>query len=223
MCQQSKLVYSPKYKVNVDLTNFWCTSTENHEFGKRIVMYAGEGTRYIENAKRRLYLHRIVADATVWNPRPDIFDYVDHRNGDTKDNSPSNLRWVNHHLNVNWKFREGETPPGVTIEKKRVKSGKWFASIFFRRCNCKIKTFRTLQACVDFASNFHKEHFKKLYEAYLLSPRDPYESRKYWAKRLITVDDFRYDIRGMRKAIISFEKFLVSDNIFRKLTLLLPK
>ena len=215
----SKLVYSPKYKVNLDLEDFWCTSAENHNYGKKITIYAGLGTRYALNSQRNLYLHRIVADATVWNPRPDIFDFVDHINGDTKDNHPSNLRWLNHHLNVNWKYHEGETPPGVTIEKKRVKSGKWFASIYFRRCNCKIKSFRTLQMCVEFSSKFHKEHFQGLYNAYLHSPRDPFECRKYWAKRLITIQDFRSDIRAMRKLVLSCEKFLVCDNIYRKLTL----
>ena len=219
MCQKSKLVYSAKYKINVDLEDFRCTSAENHDFGKKIVMYAGNATRYTENAQKRLYLHRIVADATVYNPRPDIFDFVDHINGDTKDNNPSNLRWVNHHLNVNWKFHEGETPPGVTMEKKRTKSDKWYASIYFRRCNCKLKTFRTLQACVEFASWFHKAHFRKLYHAYLESPRDEFESRKYWAKRLITYQDFRFDVRGQRKSVLSFEKFLVCDGIYKKLTL----
>ena len=219
MCQKSKLVYSPMYKINVDLEDFWCTSAENYNFGKRIIMYAGDATRYSENAQKRLYLHRIVADATVYNPRPDIFDFVDHIDGDTKNNDPSNLRWLNHHLNVNWKYREGETPPGVTMEKKRVKSGKWFASIYFRRCNCKLKTFRTLQSCVEFGSYFHKEHFRRLYEAYVKSPRDEFQSRKYWAERLISVQDFRCDIRMMRKSVLAFHKFLVSDSIYKKLTL----
>ena len=218
MCQQSKLVYSPMYKVNVDLDDFYCTSAQNHDFGKRIVMYAGDTIRYTLNPKKRLYLHRIVADATVYNPRPDIFDTVDHKNGDRKNNNPSNLRWVNHHLNTNWQFHEGAMPPGVCTAKRRTKSGKWYQSIYFRKCSSIVKTFRTLQACVEFASKFQKENFNRLYEAYVNSPRDEFESRKYWEERLITEDDFRCDVRKSRKLVLAFEKFLVSDNIYRKLT-----
>lgn len=217
MGQKPKLVYSPRYQVNVNLEDFWCTSAQNHEFGKRIVMY--HDRRYADNPPRGLYLHRVVADATCYNPRPDIFDTVDHIDGNPKNNHPSNLRWVNQHLNSNsLHFEEGSLPPGVNTRKKKTRRGKWYNSIYFRRCGFVLKTFRTLQAAVDFGAKHHKEHFKKLYEAYLNSPRDEFEARKYWAERLITQEDFTVDIRKNRKKVLAFEKFLVCDGIYKKLT-----
>jgi hypothetical protein len=44
-------------------------------------------------------VHRLVAAAFVQNPRPDIFNVVDHINGDTHNNHYSNLRWLNDQLN----------------------------------------------------------------------------------------------------------------------------
>ena len=48
----------------------------------------------------RAYVHRIIAHLFVQNPRADIFDRVDHIDRDKKNNDPSNLRWVNHRLNM---------------------------------------------------------------------------------------------------------------------------
>ena len=117
MCQQSKLVYSAKYKINVDLEDFWCTSAENHDFGKKIARYAGNGTRYIANPRKLLYLHRIVADATVYNPRPDIFNMLDHIDENKQNIHWSNLRWVNCSLN--------HLNSGVCASRRRK---KWMAS-----------------------------------------------------------------------------------------------
>jgi len=50
--------------------------------------------------KRWKYLHRLLARSFVKNPRPDIFNIVDHINGDTLCNDISNLRWVNRQLNM---------------------------------------------------------------------------------------------------------------------------
>ena len=47
-----------------------------------------------------LRVHRLVATAFCENPRPDIFDRVDHINHDRADNRAVNLRWVNHRLNM---------------------------------------------------------------------------------------------------------------------------
>ena len=223
MCNIPKLIYSPRYKVNVDLEDYHCTSAKNYEFGKILpmrpnsnymkAMMTNNGLKYC------LYLHRIVADACVHNPRPDIFDVVDHKDHDPLNNDPSNLRWVNAHLNLNnLKTGEGKTPPGVRVTKNKTKTGKWYTYIQFRKNGCILKSFRTLQKAVEFADTFNKHYFDRLYKAYVNSPMDPYEARLYWAKKAISINEFRCNPRESRKLVLE-GKFLVSDDLFKKLTL----
>ena len=44
--------------------------------------------------------HRLVAMAFTINPRPDMFDIVDHMDRNKLNNDWSNLRWVSHSLNM---------------------------------------------------------------------------------------------------------------------------
>ena len=50
--------------------------------------------------RRWKLLHRLIAKAFVKNPRPDIFNVVDHINGETLCNETWNLRWLNRELNM---------------------------------------------------------------------------------------------------------------------------
>ena len=47
-----------------------------------------------------LYVHRLVALAFCENPNPQAFPVVDHISGDSLANDSSNLRWLNHQLNM---------------------------------------------------------------------------------------------------------------------------
>ena len=225
MCQISKLVYSARYKVNVDLEDFHCTSAKNNEFAKVLPMKVSGNTNYLKFGRWNrgngvmLFLHRIVADACVTNPRPDIFDVVDHIDGCTLHNDPSNLRWVNSHLNHNnLKTSDYSTPPGVHLQKRKTKSGKWYSYISFTKNGCILKSFRSLQKACAFADWFNFDYFNRLYSAYVNSPRDPYECRLYWAEKAMCVSDFRFEIRASRKLVLG-GKFLLSDSQFKKLTL----
>ena len=223
MCNIPKLIYSPRYKVNVDLEDYHCTSAKNHEFGMIIPMKNNLNyMRWARNDNGRvlcLYLHRIVADACVPNHRPDIFDVVDHIDHDPLNNDPSNLRWVNKHLNNNnLKTQEDRTPPGVNVRKQKTKTGKWYTNVSFKKNSCNLKSFRTLQKAVEFADTFNKHYFDRLYKAYVNSPMDPYEARLYWAKKAISINEFRCNPRESRKLVLE-GKFLVSDDLFKKLTL----
>ena len=62
-------------------------------------------------------LHRLVADLFVKNPRPDIFDKVDHIDGDRSNNHYTNLRWVDNQLNC----ANRKTAKNVSFNAKKVK------------------------------------------------------------------------------------------------------
>ena len=215
-----KLVYSERHKVNVDLQDGHCTSARRHDFGKIIPMHGDRYAHGRHGDRNTLYLHRIVCDACVPNPRPDLFDVVDHKDGNPANSlDPSNLRWVNQHLNNNnLRTLPGCTPPGVYVAKTRSQNGRWYSRIQFRKNGCILKSFRTLQQGVDFANKFNADYFRRLYDAYLRSPRDPFERRMYWAKHAMCVSDFRCDNRESRARVLA-GKFLFSDKVFRKLTL----
>ena len=53
----------------------------------------------IGNKKKTYPIHRIVAKSFVKNPRPDIYDQVNHIDGVKSNNNASNLEWCNNSLN----------------------------------------------------------------------------------------------------------------------------
>jgi hypothetical protein len=52
------------------------------------------------NTRRYLRVHRLVAIYYVTNPRPDIYDQVNHKDGDKLNNNYTNLEWCNTSMNT---------------------------------------------------------------------------------------------------------------------------
>ena len=73
----SEIIYKGK-KVN-----FHKIKSEKHRKGFLACSVAGKS----------IYVHRVVAEAFVENPRPIVYKMVLHKNGDTLDNRPENLMW----------------------------------------------------------------------------------------------------------------------------------
>lgn len=65
----------------------------------RIHLSRKTGYYKVRVANRMRYVHRLVAEAFVYNPFKR--KYVDHRNGDKLDNRARNLRWVTAKQNAN--------------------------------------------------------------------------------------------------------------------------
>ncbi len=53
----------------------------------------------IDNKTKMAYIHRLVAEAFVPNPKPDKFKVVHHINNNRSDNSIDNLMWCDHKYN----------------------------------------------------------------------------------------------------------------------------
>lgn len=78
-----------------------------------------------DGVQSRKAVHRLVAEAFVENERPTEFTVINHIDGDTTNNIPSNLEWCNVRGNTNHaRLSKGSSKyPGVCLTK----SGKWLA------------------------------------------------------------------------------------------------
>jgi hypothetical protein len=94
---------------------------ETNRDGRRCVMMYKKGL-----PRKNMLIHRLVAFAFVENPRPDIFDCVDHIDGDCTNNDHTNLRWVNRTLSQlnrttakGWYYNKNKRNPyKVTFRRK---------------------------------------------------------------------------------------------------------
>ena len=112
---------------------------------------------YIVNRKKirgkdtTLRRHRLVAQAFLTNPRPDIFDIVDHIDRNRANNHYTNLRYVDHQLNaLNQKSyhcvpREGfEHPYLAQITFNEVRYWLWDCDTAKEAMNINDRTRRSL-------------------------------------------------------------------------------
>ena len=213
----SKLIYSETYQCNVDPTDLTVFDVAVGRWGSaygRIIPFYDLHGKYKINPYLRLTLHRIMCDAGVYNPRPDLFDMTDHINGDTHDNRVSNLRHVNKHLN---NLNQHAVDQNIYKQKYWVKNGKVFTIYRFSKCNAHLQSFRNIECARRFAKMFNCAHFDAIYKLYVESPElDTEEWREYWKKHLIPGN--LYVRKTHHALILSRKKYVVSAGIYEKLT-----
>jgi hypothetical protein len=119
--------------------------------------YAVRNERYAPKKYRKTYLHRQIMKARKG-------EYVDHINGDIRDNRKANLRICSNSQNSrnSRKKQLGYSRyKGVTIDKR---TGKWVAQIMVDRKNIHLGSFsferEAAQAYNDAAVKFHGEYAK---------------------------------------------------------------
>lgn len=99
-------------------------------------------------------VHRVVARLHVPNPRPDLFDIVDHINGDGLDNRAENLRWVNTKLNAMSRIRQ----------PRYIEGRGWRVIVNYRRIY-----FATREEAAAYAKRTSDDDFERLYNMLLNS------------------------------------------------------
>ena len=99
--------------------------------------------------------HRLVANAFVENPRPDIFDRVDHIDHNRENNDYTNLRWVDSELNKCHVIGDCVTHTGH----------KWVSKPFRMRK----MSFATREEAVACSRRRKEERFERLYKEKLES------------------------------------------------------
>ena len=211
MTSVSRLRYSPYYECNVDLHDYKVTDARNCNFAKRIIFWRRRNG-YHHNAKRNVYLHRVIADACVFNPRLDIFWMVDHINRDPSDNRPQNLRWVNSQLNnLNKRLDSGVEKCNYTLKNGRIVTLWAFSKVK------RLKFFRRKVDAIAFAADFSPRYFNALYKAYLQAPlvsnREAWNA--YWRELFIPISQFT---NKDRKDVLNLRRYAVSDNFYLKMT-----
>ena len=99
-------------------------------------------------------VHRAVAELFVHNPRPDIFNQVDHIDRNTSNNHWRNLRWTNNRLN---KLNSGKGCSQRT-------SGRWEARAWDGIKNRYLGTYTTPWEASKVSKSVQKEVFGNLYQ-----------------------------------------------------------
>ena len=117
--------------------------------------------RYLKCCSAKLYLHRLVGFAWVFNPCPGVFDKIDHIDRDCQFNRASNLRWVTQQLNCLNRKVKG-------FEKIRKKNG----AIFYRsrvivEGNAISKFCRTRDDAIRETHRVQCESFDRLYKRHV--------------------------------------------------------
>ena len=105
-------------------------------------------------------VHRLIAEAFVKNPRPDIFNHVDHINGEKTDNRPCNLRWVNAKLNA----LNRRDAKGYSFNKKWQ---KYHVYITINGTRHNLGWVRTEEEAITIREHAYAEAFITLYNSYI--------------------------------------------------------
>lgn len=93
-----------------------------------------------DNKTKGFFLHRLVAKAFVFNPNPTIYRFVDHIDGNTRNNKAENLEWVTSSEN---KQRSN------TKRKDKLTNSQNEIIELLDDGNNVIKSFRTTQECAE--------------------------------------------------------------------------
>ena len=92
-----------------------------------IIKHYGKTSVYTYLSIERCKIHRLVANAWVYNPSPTYFTWVDHIDKKTQNNHANNLRWISPSLNgLNRKrkyFKKMVTSKGAVYFASILKAG----------------------------------------------------------------------------------------------------
>ena len=118
----------------------WIRDGTEYPYEKRWSRKTGEsdGYKYVWVRGQRMSVHQIMGHTYATNPRPDLFDRVDHINRDRWDCRVENLRWTNAHLNSINRENTANTKFDHDIRM-------WYSSFWVRGVEHIVGWYRTFQ------------------------------------------------------------------------------
>ena len=164
------------------------------------------GYHFVFIKGRKNYVHRLVLE-TYSNPnkyRSDIYNEVDHIDGNKDNNTLENLRWVNRKLNL---CNRRQVDPVFDEE-----TGKWrfclaYSPVFVHVAESEV------QKVID---KFYTRYFDEMKTFFDDSPRAwlGEEHNSYIRARIISQSDYCYEKHS--KLVLNYEKFPVTDAYYSK-------
>lgn len=101
-----------------------------------------------------LYIHRLVAEAFIENPK--VLPQVDHIDGNKSNNNVSNLRWVTYSDNC-WNYGYIER---IEHKKKKIKASNGVKTIIFNSRDECAKHFECHKSQIDYGRVYKKGNKK---------------------------------------------------------------
>jgi hypothetical protein len=103
------------------------------------------------------YIYHLVA--RVFIPNPDNLPYVDHIDGNPRNNHVSNLRWVNNQVNQ-WNSRiRNDNTSGMKGVRFLTDRNKWAARWFENGVEKKKTTFATMEEAYEYRKQMVEKHY----------------------------------------------------------------
>jgi len=164
------------------------------------------GYRFVFIKSRKVYIHRLVLE-TYSRPnsfRSDIYNEVDHIDGNKDNNTLENLRWVNRKLNLC-----NRRPVDPVFDEE---TGFWrfclaYSPVFVHKEESEV------QKVID---KFYTRYFDEMKDFFDKSPRAwlGEEHNSYIRARIISQSDYSYEKHSKR--VLNYEIFPVTDAFYSK-------
>jgi len=106
------------------------------------------------NKVKTFYIHRLIALHYIHNPDPDKYKIVDHLDRNKKNNHITNLRWVNHTINMGNKsvYKNNKLGEQYILYRERYNNPYIFQ--ITRNKNLHRKHFKTMEEAKNYRDNY---------------------------------------------------------------------
>lgn len=163
--------------------------------GKYFAVYVGS---------KNVYVHKLVAEAWIHNPKPVSFKLVLHKDGNTENNHYENLEWANHKLLYQHRVKLGIPGVGVSVREKEYRGS---SSISYDEAIKVAQRLDNGETAKDISKEYGVSEMsiirirKRYCEKKVASPRYPKDVKnvvlklndKYTYKQIASITGIRYE------------------------------